>query len=184
MSQTAMAAWLRDDRRQFDMPELVVSSAKRLHAASANVASSDLCRTARTPGQRSPMGAQCGVVGTPCVVVGALWTPAPVVAIIFSERVCACGKRCTNKGHSPHAATSCQSKELVKDSPLCDQCVCILRPHCLRPRHNSERCYKHDNLFKQLAWPLQATHLLGFEGAEPFETSKSVGTPNLSPPLS
>ena len=90
--------------------------------------------------------------------------PLPPLVLVRSSTVCACSRRCTNKGHSRNSTTPCDSHDLVKGSQLCSICICILRPYCLRPRFNSIRCYGHESLFRKLSWPVQATHLLGEQG--------------------
>ena len=87
-------------------------------------------------------------------------------SIIISRHQCNCGRRCQNKGHSPNGP-GCQSHELVRGTDLCVKCVCRLQPRCLRPRHNSTRCIRHQRFFTSLPWTLQAVHSLGQEGSTP-----------------
>jgi len=92
------------------------------------------------------------------------FVPLPPLEYTTSGQVCACSRRCTNAGHSRNSSTPCQCYVLVKGSKLCSICVCSLKPYCLKPRHNSIRCYAHNSLFESLSWPMQAAHLLGEQG--------------------
>ena len=44
--------------------------------------------------------------------------PPPKPCTILGRKLCQCGRRCRNPGHSP-SGPGCQSKELVKGSALC-----------------------------------------------------------------
>ena len=60
----------------------------------------------------------------------------PQTCTFHSRNLCRCGRRCKNPGHS-QGAPGCRSKELVKGSSLCVQCICILQPE-IPPRGDSD----------------------------------------------